>query len=183
MYGFDSVNRRESWIEPLPPGHAGTMHTLSVMRALAQRDSRQREVCETVNAILQQPGFNTLSPVAALFLFARDAIRYKPDPPDLEQITDFIRLTQSRAEDCDGKVQWLATALLCLGYSVRFVIQSYDGQYQTNGWDHIYLEFYDFDQWGWVAADPTADGHNGFVAELGWRQPTPAGGAEMTFEV
>lgn len=172
----------EIWIEPLPEGHLGTLRTLEVMRWLARKDSLSIEVCNTVNTILLQGRQSpALPPAAVLFFFARDQIIYTPDPPDMEKVSDFAHLTINRAGDCDDKVQWLATALLSLGVAVRFVVQSYDGQYWANGWDHIFLEFWD--NWQWIAADPTADGHGGFVADLGWRQALPAGGAEMIFEV
>lgn len=172
-----------SWIEPLPPGHAGTMVTLKTMAWLARKDSRSPEVREVIYLLLRQPDLSVLPPAVALFSFARDYITYTPDPPNIEKVSDFAHLTRDRAGDCDDKVQWLATALLSFDVPVRFVVQSYDGQYQANGWDHIYLEFWDWTAWRWIAADPTADGHNGFIADLGWRQSLPPGGAEMSFEV
>ena len=166
-----------SWIEPLADGHAGTLRTLEVMRWLCRKDSKLFSVNAKIQTLLeQQPGIN---PVVALFLFARDAVRYVPDPPDCEKVGDFEHTTASREGDCDDKVVWLATALLCLGLSVRFVVQSYNG----DNWDHVYLEFYDLAAWRWTALDPTADGHTGIVANVGWRQPLSATGREMVYEV
>ena len=166
-----------SWIEPLADGHAGTLRTLQVMRWLVRKDFELLPVTAEIHHLLQrQP---TTSPVVALFAFARDQIRYVPDPPDCEKVSDFEHTTASREGDCDDKVVWLATALLCLGVPVRFVVQSYAG----DTWDHVYLEFYDWAKWRWVALDPTADGHTGIVAEIGWRQPLPATGREMVYEV
>lgn len=167
-----------SWIEPLADGHMGTLRTLEVMRWLVRKDSRISPVRAFIhNLIERQPN---LSAVAALFLFARDRIRYVPDPYNLEKVSDFEHTTESRQGDCDDKAVWLATALLSLGISVRFVVQSYAGR----TWDHVYMEFYDWSAWRWVALDPTADGHDGsVVANVGWQQLLPAQGREMIYPI
>lgn len=165
------------WREWLADGHAGTLRTLEVMRWLVRKDSHSPTVRQaTALLIEQQP---QISPVAALFLFARDQIRYVNDPPGWEKVSDFDHTMQSREGDCDDKVVWLATALLSLDIPVRFVVQSYDG----GDWDHVYLEFYDWSTLQWVPLDPTADGHTGIIADIGWRQPLPRKGREMTYEV
>lgn len=171
----------ENWIEALPEGHQGTIRTLETMRALARKDYQSIYVRSVVAGILHgSPG----DPVKALFEFARDQIRYLPDPPGLERVQDFQRSTESRAGDCDDKATWLATALLSIDIPVRFVCQSYGGDTWANGWDHVYLQFYDFQKWRWVALDPTADGHQGVpVAGVGWLQLLGPGGHEMNYEV
>lgn len=176
LNGFDDFYNL-SWIEPLADGHAGTLRTLAAMRWLVRRYAEFSPVRDTVTTIVeQQPN---LPPVVALFLFARDQIRYEPDPPNCERVASFVHITKQRAADCDDKAVWLATALLSLDIPVRFVVQSYDG----GSWDHVYLEFYDWQTWRWVALDPTADGHTGVVADVGWRQPLPPNGREMIYEV
>lgn len=166
-----------SWVEPLADGQAGTIRTLEVMRWLVRTYSKLFPVRANIQTLTErQP---TIRPVVALFLFARDEIRYVPDPPELEKVSSFLHTTASREGDCDDKVVWLATALFALGIPVRFVVQSYHGE----TWDHVYLEFYDWTAWRWVALDPTADGHTGVVADIGWRQPLPQGGREMAYEV
>ena len=169
-------NPNLAWLEPLADGHAGTLRTLEVMRWLVRKDCQLPFVKFFIQKLTQQ---SDLPPVAALFVFARDQIRYVPDPPDCEKVSDFAHTTASKKGDCDDKVTWLATALLCLGVPVRFVVQSYAG----DTWDHVYLEFYDWQSWRWSALDPTADGHTGIVAEIGWRQPLPQQGREMIYEV
>lgn len=166
-----------SWIEPLADGHAGTLRTLAVMRWLARKDSLSGDTITTIHAICRAAPFQQAA--ESLFLFARDGIRYEPDPPNLEKVSDFAHTFASREGDCDDKVVWLATGLLALDIPVRFVVQSYDG----GTWDHVYLEFYDWQTWRWTAADPTADGHTGIRAGLGWRQPLPQQGREMVYEV
>ena len=166
------------WIEPLPDGHQGTIRTLQTMAWLARKDYNSALVRHAVTYLLQrQPGAN---PVAVLFEFSRDEIRYVPDPPHLEKVSDFTHTYESREGDCDDKITWLATGLLSLGVPVRFVVQSQSG----GDWDHVYLEFYDWKSFAWVALDPTADGHaNTPIAQIGWRNPLPAYGKEMVFEV
>ena len=170
-------NPNLTWCEPLADGHAGTLRTLEVMRWLVRKDSSDGKTGDT----LRQLNLATSRPqiVESLFLFARDGIHYVPDPPNLEKVSDFAHTTASRQGDCDDKVVWLATALLAVGVPVRFVVQSYDG----GSWDHVYLEFYDWQAWRWVALDPTADGHTGIFANVGWRQPLPQRGREMVYEV
>jgi len=178
-YDFMQCNNSPefSWIEPLADGHLGTLRTLQTMAWLARKDSSCSDVRSTITNLLQrQPA---LPPVAVLFQFSRDSIRYVPDPPDIEKVSDFRHTTEGREGDCDDKVTWLATALLSLNIPVRFVVQSYAG----DDWNHVYLEFWDAGSWRWIAADPTADGHTGFVADLGWRQGLPANGKEMAYEV
>lgn len=170
-------NPNLTWCEPLADGHAGTLRTLEVMRWLVRENYRSRGTRTVLQGLFQ--GAQSSSLVERLFLFARDEIRYRPDPENLEQIADFHHTTAARAGDCDDKVIWLATALLACGVPVRFVVQSYDG----GSWDHVYLEFYDWNAWRWVALDPTADGHTGVVASIGWRQPLPQQGKEMIYEV
>jgi len=162
-------------------GHQGTLRTLETMRYLARKDFSRPPV-RTLVTILSA-GASARDCVQALFLFARDAIRYVEDPEGLELVRDLEHSTEEGAGDCDDKVTWLATALLSAGVSCRFVIQSYTGGFWADGWDHVYLEFYDWDQWKWVALDPTADGHTGVIAEIGWRQTLPSSGCEMRYEV
>lgn len=174
---YESLPDGYNWQEKLADGHAGTLRTLEVMKLLVRKDCNRDDTCRTIQEICRAGPLQR--PVEALFLFARDSIRYVPDPPNLEKVSQFNVTTQTRQGDCDDKVVWLATALCALGYSVRFAVQSYGG----GTWDHVYLEFWDWSTWSWVSADPTADGHTGLIAPLGWRQPLPPRGREMTFGV
>lgn len=172
------MRTQNEWIEALPEGHLGTLRTLDTMRGLARKDY-PGPVAQAVARYLASCG----DVVRAAFMFARDCIRYQPDPPGIEKVQDFYHSTISQTGDCDDKAVWLATALLAAGVPVRFVVQSYDGNFWPNGWDHVYLEFYDFDEWQWVALDPTADGHTGIIADIGWRQALPRDGFEWRFEI
>jgi hypothetical protein len=167
--------QNSSWIEPLPDGHQGTMRTLETMRYLCRKDYQSSFIRAYVWRLIRAPGHD---PVPTLFFYARDRILYVEDPPQVEKVADFQRTTELGYGDCDDKVVWLATALLSIDVSVRFVVQSYG-----ETWDHVYLEFYDWARLGWVALDPTADGHTGVVGDVGWSQPLPAGGYEMRFDV
>jgi hypothetical protein len=173
-----SPPRDASWIEILPDGHQGTIRTLEAMRFLCRKDYKSPFVEACVWGIQEFGRQRGWSDVDALFFFARDSIRYVEDPPGLEKVADFERTTQSLAGDCDDKCVWLATALLSIDVPVRFVIQSYG-----RTWDHVYLEYYDWSRLGWVALDPTADGHTGFTGRPGWRQPLASSGYEMRFDV
>lgn len=162
--------KQSSWIEKLDAGHQGTMRTLDVMRWLCRRDY-QSDFTTAFLAGLKTP--------EDLFLFARDQIAFQNDPPDVERVADFRRTTELGFGDCDDKSVWLATALLSKGYQPRFRIQSYQGQ----TWDHVYLDYWDWAKMRWVSLDPSADGHTGFHAQLGWRQALPSYGSEMIYRV
>ena len=167
-----------SWVEVLPDGHQGTIRTLEAMRYLCRKDYLSCVIQHCVWGTITEGRQRGWSDVDALFFFARDRIRYVEEPPGVEKVADFERTTQSLSGVCDDKAVWLATALLAINTPVRFVIQSYG-----RTWDHVYLEFYDWGRLGWVALDPTADGHTGFTGEPGWRQPLAPGGYEMRFDV
>lgn len=174
MFGLGADS---SWIERLPSGHQGTWRTLEVMAYLCRKDYRS----PTVRAFLQQILASSppaAKPPEAFFLFARDSIRFREDPPGLEQVADFQRTIEAGAGDCDDKSVWLATALLAAGYSVRFAVQSYGEK-----WDHVFVEFYDWSRFKWVALDPSADGHSGLWGRIGWRQQLAPGGFETHFDI
>jgi transglutaminase-like putative cysteine protease len=102
-----------------------------------------------------------------LFEFVRDRIEYRLDPLDTERVQDPVATLELGSGDCDDKVVLLAALAGSLGHLSRFVAQSSDG----HTFDHVYLET-DAGR-GWVALDPTADGHGGVVrAAPGWRNPT-----------
>jgi hypothetical protein len=172
----------KAWVEKLPDGHQGTMRTLEVMRWLVRKDYKDCFTRSFVAEVIKEGSQCGLSPVDSLFIYARDSIRFVEDPPDVELVQDFRRTVEAGQGDCDDKAVWLATALLSLGISARFVIQSYGAQW-LNPWDHVYLEYWDWDQWQWVALDPTADGHTGIVAEVGWRQGLSPRGYEMRYSI
>jgi transglutaminase-like putative cysteine protease len=178
MYGLP---KNANWIEKLPDGHQATLRTLEVMRFLVRKDYRRPSVRSIVTFLCTTQ--RALACVQALFLFARDGIRYVPDPPDLELVRDFDHTWAGREGDCDDKVSWLATALLAIDTPARFVVQTYAGHIFEDGWDHVYLEFYDWNRWKWVALDPTADEHTGIFAPIGWRQPLPKSGFEMRYSI
>jgi hypothetical protein len=159
-----------SWIETLSPGHQGTLRTLEVMRWLCRRDYRSDFVRDFLAG---------LSAPEELYLWARDEIRFKEDPPDIERVADFQRTSDLRYGDCDDKAVWLSTALLAKGYQPRFCIQSYTGR----SWDHVYCDYWDWSAMRWVSLDPSADGHTGFLGVAGWRQPLPVSGSEMIYPV
>ncbi len=167
-----------SWVELLPDGHQGTWRTLEAMRYLVRKDYRSSYVRQKTRRLLLSMPQQGGNPVEALFLFARDRIRFREDPPGVERVADFRRTTEAGYGDCDDKVVWLATALLSLGISARFVVQSYGEQ-----WDHVYLEYFDWSRFSWVALDPSADGHTGIWGPPGWRQSLGPAGYEMRFAI
>lgn len=165
-----------SWVEALPDGHQGTWRTLQVMAFLVRKDYQSRFVNGFVSQLLHRA--QRINAVSALFFYARDAIRFIDDPPGIEKVSDFEHTTRAGAGDCDDKAVWLATALFSIDTPARFAVQSYGAT-----WDHVFIEYYDFNLWRWVALDPTADGHTGLIAGPGWRQPLGPEGYETTFQI
>ncbi len=165
-----------SWVEALPDGHQGTWRTLQVMAFLVRKDYRSPFVRGFVSQLLHRA--QRLRPAAALFFYARDEIRFQDDPAGIEKVSDFEHTTRAGAGDCDDKATWLATALFSIDAPARFIVQSYG---QT--WDHVFIEYYDFELWQWVALDPTADGHTGLIAGPGWRQPLGPQGHEAIYQI
>lgn len=162
----------------MPDGHQGTLRTLEAMRYLVRKDYRSPYVRSAIQCVWSVFTGPRCSVVEVLFLFARDCIRYVEDPPNIERIADFRTTTELGYGDCDDKTIWLATALLACDVPVRFVVQS-----QGEQWDHVFLEYYDWERFAWIALDATADGHTGVTGDIGWRQPLPVTGYEMIYEV
>lgn len=175
------------YFDGYPSGHLGTYFTLQAMQALARKDYRDPAVLAVIRKIINPTGGETLTEreaVKRLFQYSRDCIIYTPDPPDIELVQDFLRSTKSGKGDCDDKATWLATALLSIGLPARFGVQSFMGGAWAAGWDHVYVEYYDYSRWRWIALDPTADGHEGTpIAAPGWRNPVMSGGYEFFFQV
>lgn len=162
--------QNSSWIEKLDDGHQGTMRTLDVMRWLCRRDYTDPWTIDFLTDLITPED---------LFTWSRDEIRFQEDPPEIERVADFRRTSELRFGDCDDKAVWLATALLCKGYQPRFRIQSYQG----TTWDHVYCDAWCWSKMRWVCMDPSADGHSGFVADMGWRQALPPGATEMIYYI
>lgn len=174
----------QQWIEKLADGHAGTLRTLDVMAWLCRKDAGSPFVHSFIHSILTsdstfQPGSVPQDPAETVFLWARDRIKFRDDPVNLERVADFQRTVECGYGDCDDKCVWLATGLLSLDIPVRFRVQSYTGQ----TWDHVFVEFWDSKRWAWVALDPTADGHSGILASAGWRQQIPLEGRELIYPI
>jgi len=155
------------------------------MRWLCRRDYNSDFVRTFAQHLLQasRPE-KPKDPVETFFLFARDQIKFREDEgpngeSDVERIADFKTTTELRWGDCDDKVIWLGTSLLNRGIGCRFRVQSYGRQ----TWDHVYLDYWDWGHFRWIALDPTADGHTGIVAEIGWRQPLGPMGLEMIYPI
>lgn len=175
--GLFSPPSDSSWIESLPDGHLGTVRTLQVMAWLCRRDYKDGFVSSLIREVLA--GSPDRGVPETLFLQARDGITFREDPEDVERVADFKTTTRLGYGDCDDKCVWLCTALLNQNIPCRFRVQSYG----TGTWDHVYCEYWDWGTWRWTGLDPTADGHSGVIAEVGWRQRLPKQGSEMIWQV
>lgn len=169
--------------EQLPDGIAGTRRTLDRMAAAVQGEigpEYRGYLHETIRAkaldlVGGVPPRDWRGEIGRLFEFVRDRITYRQDPVDAERVQDPVATLEIGSGDCDDLVVLLAALLGSLGYWSRFVAQTRDGLQ----FDHVYLETET--PRGWLALDPTADGHGGVIrAAPGWRNPT---GQEWIYQI
>jgi hypothetical protein len=152
------------------PGSLGTAQTISAMRKMVKvytpevvaalrsrvttgkRDMRVRQIIG--NIIENCPSKDHGCYAEALYVFARDKVRYAFDPVGVEYVEDPIRIaTESRIADCDSIAAMLATFYEAIGLPSRFVTIKADPE-RPNEYSHVYLQVR-IPRRGWVAADPT----------------------------
>jgi transglutaminase-like putative cysteine protease len=173
---------RHVTIEKLPQGIAGTRRTLDRMAAAVRGEIRpdfRGYLHETIRVtaldlVAGVPPRDWRGEIGRLFEFVRDRITYRLDPVDAERVQDPVATLEIGSGDCDDLVVLLAALLGSLGYWSRFVAQTPDGVQ----FDHVYLEVET--PRGWLALDPTADGHGVIRAAPGWRNPT---GQEWIYQI
>ena len=182
---------RHVTLEKLPQGIAGTRRTLDRMAAAVRGEigpDFRGYLHETIRAkaldlVAGIPPRDWRGEIGRLFEFVRDRITYRLDPVDAERVQDPVATLEIGSGDCDDLVVLLAALLGSLGYWSRFVAQTADGvQYRLlqmdTRFDHVYVEVET--PHGWLALDPTADGHGVIRAAPGWRNPT---GQEWIYQI
>ena len=166
--------------EPLADGVDGTIQTLELM-ASTVRGGMPPDYAGIADGLVRQTATAIVgrhrgsSPLAALFEYVRDQIKYIDHPWDQQVVQDCTRTLELRTGDCVSKSVCLATLLGALQFTSRFVAQC------PNGIDfqHVYVEVWDGAQW--LPLDATADGKDGRpLGGVGWFQALPDYGCEMT---
>lgn len=135
--------RRKAISGRLPPGAAGTRATLVMMQRLAREGGRDPAVLEAARDILRRAGVrghDVLGEVRALFLFARDAIRYTRDPVDVELLQTPAHTLRTRVGDCDDKSTLLAALLHAIGHPAQLLFRAVAVNPSRPGvFSHVYV--------------------------------------------
>lgn len=149
-----------------PRGERGTLHALRLMAAFCKRDAANTELRAVAQKIIEGvAGHDFNSEIRALYSFARDQIKYRKDPVEVERVQDALRTLQFRSGDCDDKVVLLVTLLAVCGHRARLCVSGP----VPGKWTHVYCEV--ATPQGWLPLDPTPE-----AAQPGWQTNAPAKG-------
>lgn len=96
---------------------------------------------------LQQKDF--LGEAERLLAFVRDDIRYVKDIDGVETLHDPVTLLRLGAGDCDDKAILLASLLLSIGHTPRYIAVGF----APDEYSHVWVQDYLDDQW--VDLEPT----------------------------
>ncbi len=150
----------------MPRGEQGTLQTLRLMAAFCKRDAASPELRAVAHKIIEGiAGHDFNSEIRALYSFARDQVKYRKDPVEVERVQDALRTLQFRSADCDDKVTLLVTLLAVCGHRARFCVSGP----APGRWTHVYCEV--ATPQGWMPLDPTPES-----AQAGWQTQAPAKG-------
>lgn len=147
------------WLLPGDNGIGQTVNTIRKLVRFALRDNprvrlRAEQIIESVSERDQ------VGEVTAVFKWVLAHYKYTNDPVDLEFIKDPNVIDQEIVAkgffrgDCDDVVTYLAALLWSIGYPVRFVTISVDGQ--GPDYRHIYLEAFLSSSGKWMPLEGTA---------------------------
>jgi transglutaminase-like putative cysteine protease len=84
-----------------------------------------------------------------LFVFVRDQIRYVKDPDGAEMLHPPEWVLVQKAGDCDDKAILLASLLLSIGHTPRFIAMAEEWDLFSHVWVQDYLDG------GWVDLETT----------------------------
>jgi len=113
--------RADFFLRDLPPGRAGVLVTLKLMRQMVKTcktDPSVRAVALSVTQSVAQRSY--MGEVIALHKFVRDKIRYVGDVRGVETLHTPRKILEQRAGDCDDKATLLATLLESIEHPTRF---------------------------------------------------------------
>jgi transglutaminase-like putative cysteine protease len=155
---------RQSFLAGMPPGQAGTVQTLRMMRALVGQYKRAGDIRENTLALIAGlPPKDWAGEVNAVFSFVRDHIRYVRDIHGVETLQTPLVTLDVQAGDCDDKSTLLATMLASIGHPTRFVAVGYE---KPGSYSHVYVETRIGTRW--IPLDATV------LQPMGWTPRQPA---------
>lgn len=155
----------------LPPGRAGTVATIQIMRELVSEGAKDMTIRDAAVEIVRRAGVaghDFAGEVRALFEFVRDRVRFTRDPVRVELLQRASTTLAKRAGDCDDKAILLASLLRAIGHvtAFRFRVVGADPRAPRIP-SHVYLVARVAGRD--VAMDPTYPG-----TPLGWQLPRAA---------
>lgn len=121
----------------IPPGKAGTLTTLKLMRRIA-RDFKKSPVIRRLALKLVENNHQKdfVNEVKSIHEFVRDNIRYVKDINGVETVQTPIKTLEFKQGDCDDKSTLAASLLESIGHPTRFVaVGFHPGKYA-----HVYVE-------------------------------------------
>lgn len=152
----------QSQIIRAPGGPAGALHTVGVMRRLANAAALDGGLInQAVSIVHNVPAKSELYEIEALFDFVLNHIRYTRDVHGVETLSDPRMTLLRQVGDCDDKATLLAALLQAVGYPTRFVM----GDYGSGDFEHVYLQVFALGEW--ISLDATE--HH----PMGWAPPDP----------
>lgn len=155
----------------LPSGDAGTAKTLSIMRDLAARGSRDPSVREAAISAVRGSGVRAhdlRSQLAAVYRYVRDRIYFIGDVAGVETLQSPRYTLQVGAGDCDDRATLLVAMARSIGLAadLRFRVIGADRR-RPGRFSHVYVvaKINGRD----VAMDPTYHDN-----PFGWQYPNPS---------
>jgi transglutaminase-like putative cysteine protease len=149
----------------IPDGVGATRETLKHMRDAVRRgvlDPQMRPTALKIVSGIPSKAFH--SEVRRVFNWVRDNITYRLDATEVEQIHDAKITIAWRAGDCDDMCIVLATLLMCLGHTCRFIAVGF-GERGDGMFTHVVLEVKPAGEGAWIALDATEPN------PMGWFPP------------
>jgi transglutaminase-like putative cysteine protease len=159
----------------LPPGRAGTMKTLELMRRLVRDGSHDMSVRSRAHQVLRSRGVQShdyAGELDAVFTFVRDGVRYVRDPVGLETLQSARNTLRTGMGDCDDKATLLASMLRSIGHPADLRFRVIGTNPLSGAFGHVYVVA----RLGGkrIPLDPTREG-----TALGWEFPNPSVSAEV----
>ena len=128
---------------PIPPGAKGNFETLEEMKKIVFEDSQENDLKNFVLREIVGQKSSLREQLQAIFLYARDRIRYEPERDGYETVADLWSCLYSfdpktAIGDCVQKSIFIATCLSYLGFNPFFsAIQQIPN---ADFFNHVYVE-------------------------------------------
>lgn len=130
-------------------GLGGNMDTVSIMKNLARKRSKEPVVRDLALNILRSYGITShqyLNECMAIGDYVKNNVRYLRDIDNVERLEDPLLMIQNLAKgtaagDCDDMSLLIATLLLSIGAQPFFRVVRYQGKHGP--YNHIYVVCYE----------------------------------------